>query len=539
MTRRYRDEADLAELAARGEPMPDVEDNTRLVSLPGAFALTDIGNAERFVARNRDQVRYCPQRRKWLMWEQTRWLWDERGYVQHIAKLTVRSIYEEAAKCPDDEQRKAIVKHARDSEKASRVHSMLALAQGELGMPVLMNELDADPYVLGCPNGALDLRTGKLRPHRRRDLITKSTCVCYDANAKSELWDRVLYDATGGDAELAAYLQRVVGYALIGEPLERVFFFLFGPPGTAKSTLILAFHAALGDYAASAAFETWLLQSNVGGNRGDLVRLAGARLVTSVEVNHGARWDAALIKSVTGGDDLVAAAKFEAEVSFRAGFTLVLAANDAPSAREDDAGLWARLKRIPLTAQIPPERQDPSIKTKLREPENAAAVLAWAVAGCLAYQRDGLGSCAAVELSTREYRQDLDHFAEFLSDACVFEDAAKVTRRELRESYKAWCDETGRRSLLNDREVAGKLRDRGCKDHKARGTRLWVGVRLRLPTESGGQGAPEIAVSREVVGDGSLVGSLGNESPKCPMRPKLPGFDDPDERAAIQDEGAK
>lgn len=512
----------------------------RVVALPGVFALTDIGNAERFVARNRDQVRYCPQRRKWLIWDVCRWTWDARRHVQHLAKLTVRSIYEEAAACQDDNQRAALAKHARDSEKVARVQAMVHLAEAELGMPVLVEELDADAYALNTNDGTIDLRTGKLRPHRRTDLITKTTGTSYAPDARSELWDRVLHDATGGDMELARYLQRVVGYALIGEPLERVFFFLFGPPGTAKSTLVLALHAALGDYAVSAAFETWLVQSNVGGNRGDLVRLAGARLVTSVEVRHGARWDEALVKGVTGGDALVASAKFEAEVTFRPSFTLVLAANDAPGAREDDAGLWARMRRIPLTAQIPAERQDPSIKTKLREPEHARAVLAWAIEGCLAYQREGLGACKAVESSTAAYRAESDHFAEFLADACIFEGGERVTRKALREAYKGWCDETGRRSLLADKDIAEKLRAKGCTSHKVGGTRMWIGVRLRQPTDRDlGHGAPGGTTPREVASYQAHEGTLGNGAPTCPTCPQSELFDDDVEREAIQKEAGE
>src|SRR5690606_10995716 len=99
-----------------------------------------------------------------------RWAWDERGEVQQLAKATVRSLYEEAARCSDEEQRKAIAKHARDSEKAARRSAMLTLAQSEEGIPVLPHELDADPWAFNVYNGTIDLRTGKLRPHRREDL---------------------------------------------------------------------------------------------------------------------------------------------------------------------------------------------------------------------------------------------------------------------------------------------------------------------------------------------------------------------------------
>jgi phage/plasmid-associated DNA primase len=109
------------------------------------------------------------------------------------------------------------------------------------------------------------------------------------------------------------------------------------------------------------------------GNRGDLVRLSGARLVTSSEVRPRGRWDTTLMKALTGGDTIVAAAKYEDSVEFRPSCTLILCANDAPVLRDDDAGMWARIRRIPLTAQIPAEQQDRELKFKLQRPEHASA----------------------------------------------------------------------------------------------------------------------------------------------------------------------
>src|SRR5687768_5274970 len=101
--------------------------------------LTETGNAERLVARYRDRIHYCPQRKRWLIWDGKRWAWDERGEIQRLAKATVRSIYEEAAASSDEDQRKCIAKHARDSEKAARRQAMVTLAQSEDGIAVLPN----------------------------------------------------------------------------------------------------------------------------------------------------------------------------------------------------------------------------------------------------------------------------------------------------------------------------------------------------------------------------------------------------------------
>ena len=478
----------------------DPTDDTQCVAIiPGFFKCTDLGNAERLVARFRDQIRHCTARKRWLIWDGKRWAWDETGEINRKAKTTVRAMYEEAAACRDEDIRKAIAKHAGDSEKASRVAAMIALAQSEENVPVLPAQLDADPWRLNVENGTVDLRTGNLGPHRRLDLITRLAPVTYDREAHSELWDTFLSKATGGDAELARYLQRAVGYALQGTATERAFFFLIGPPGTAKSTFIDAVSAALGDYHTAAAFDTWLVQTNTGGNRGDLVRLASARLVTSVEVRKGAKFDEAIIKAITGGDEITAAAKYEGEITFKPAFALWLAANDAPAIRDDDEGAWARVRRIPFDHVIPTAQQDRTLKMRLQEPEVRAAVLAWAVQGCLDWQREGLGSAEAIDKSTAAYRRDMDRIAGFLDEYCQFGADEKVSRDEFRRSYEDWCKSEGIRTPLAARDVAARLRERQCTDGKSDGKRVWKGVRLL--------GAWEAAVT--VMG---LVGALSDSS---------------------------
>lgn len=475
------------------------------VALMG-FRLTDTGNAERFVARFRDRVRFCPPRKRWLLWDGRRWRWDDLGEVQQLAKVTVRGIYDEAKAEPDGKRSQEIARHACASETASRRAALVQLAQSEEGIPVLPTDLDADPWAFNVANGTIDLRTGQLRRHRREDLITKLSPVEYDPAATSELWDQYLRDATGGDEDLAAYLQRSVGYALQGTVTEKAFWFLHGPPDGMKSTFVDAIDGALGDYHTAAAFETWVVQSSTGGNRGDLVRLMGARLVSSVEVRKGARFDEAILKAVTGGDLLTCAAKYEAEISFLPGFALWLAANDAPVIRDDDEGAWSRVRRIPFVHPLPKDRQDPTMRAKLREPAQRAAILAWAVKGCLAWQQQGIGTCAAVESSTAEYRSEMDRVAGFFAEWCAFEERARVQRSVLRQAYEEWCRENGVRTPLVGKEFGARLRERGVVDGKSDGKRMWTGVRLLESWEadgdsgcSTGTGVPETS-SRELTG---------------------------------------
>ena len=228
------------------------------------------------------------------------------------------------------------------------------------------------------------------------------------------------------------------------------------------------------------------MRTNTGGNRGDVVRLAGARLVSVVEIRKGSRFDENLIKKATGGDEITAAAKYESEVTFRPQFALVFAANDAPIVRDDDQGMWSRMVRVPFGYSIPAGMRDPQLPQKLAEPEVQSAILAWAVRGCLDWQRDGLGTAAAIDRSTAEYRQEMDRAGGFFADCCKFSDDANcwISSKSLREAYESWCHENGVRKPLIARDLAERLRARGCTHRRTGRARIWQGVRLLDPDES-------------------------------------------------------
>ena len=97
-----------------------------------------------------------------------------------------------------------------------RLKAMVKLATSDPMVVVTPDELDRDPFLLNVLNGTLDLHTGELRPHSRRDLLTKLAPVEYDPGAQLKAWEDFLEHITGGDAEYVAYLQRAAGYALTG-----------------------------------------------------------------------------------------------------------------------------------------------------------------------------------------------------------------------------------------------------------------------------------------------------------------------------------
>lgn len=442
------------------------------------FKLSDYGNAERLVERHGADLRYCHQLQKWIVWNGNRWREDATGEIKRRAKETVRAMYAEAAGISDKNEREAFAKFAIRSEAEARIAALIALAESEPGIPVLQEELDADPFLFNCANGTLDLRTGRLHKHRREDLITKLSPVQFDAEARSEVWERFLQDATGGDAELGKFLQRAAGYSLTGDTREEVLLFIHGPQASGKSTFIETIKTVFGDYAKTADFEAFLSRHDVGRPRNDLARLAGARFIASVEVDEGKKLAEGLIKSITGGDTVTARFLHQEFFEFRPMFKLWLAANYAPRVRDDDA-IWRRILRVPFGYTIPKAQRDPSIKAYLRDAAVAGpAVLAWMLRGCLDWQRDGLRVPQSVEQATQEYRESQDPLKDFLAECCVLVPTAWVSTDELRTEYERWAKGRGERHLLIGNAFTGRLKAHGCTAKTRRNVRGWLGVGL-------------------------------------------------------------
>lgn len=453
-------------------------DELRLV--PGVFRLTDTGNAERFMARFAGDVRHCQERRKWLVWTGHRWEWDSGGVVSRRVKATVRGIRLEAKATPDADFRAKLEEWAFKSESAGKRNALEELARGEAGVPITVDALDVDPWLLNCTNGTVDLRTGALLPHTREHLITKCTGVRYVAGAESALWRATLTKMTGGDTELEDYLRRVAGYALTGLASEKKFFFLYGPPDSGKSSYIKALHAALGDYARSTPFETWTERRDAGNNRDDLVALQGVRLVTSGEVSQSARWNTALLKQITGGDLLSASRKFESMIEFQPACTIMLAANDAPKARDDDDGFWSRMQRVPIATVVPKSEQVANFYELLRSPEVAESILAWAVAGCAEWQElGGIGTAAVVQASSDAYRNEQDWLVGFLA-MYAEDDGAIIPAGIFRDAYERYCKQEGQLTEPT-KTLASRIAKRMPKVRYriVSGKREWIGLRLR------------------------------------------------------------
>ncbi len=501
---------------------------------------TDSGNAERLVQLHGSDLRFVSGWNKWLAFDGRRWREDE-GAAFRAAKATARAIQRAGAELDDEDRRQTVIRFGLRSESKNAISAMVSLARHDSAIAISPQQLDSDPWALNVQNGTIDLRTGKLRQHRREDLITKLAPVVYDAGAECPTWIAFLERAMASDAEVVSYIQRLFGYALTASVREHLLAFSYGPGANGKSTCLRIGHEMLGDYA-SPAPRGLLFRSRGDRHPTELATLFGRRYVTCSEIEEGQAFDEALVKDLTG-DDLIECRRMREDFwSFVPTHKLFMAGNHKPTVRGDDEGIWRRLRLIPWLVTIPANERDKTLPEKLRA--ELPGILRWAVEGCLEWQAKGLDEPEAVRRATREYREENDGLGEFFRLHVVFEPEGRASRKELREGYETFCKENGAQPL-GAKRFAGRLRERGVTDCTVRrGFAVvdgWKGVRLATEAERVASttwtGVKGVGTSSGVSADYRKITALTEQSQSRPLLVPTPIQDD-DERAAIVAEGS-
>ena len=448
--------------------MHDVtEDDAPVASTDESVWGTEDALALAFTRRYHRDWRYVATWGRWLVWDGCRWRTEDTLAATDL----IRSVCRHAA------LKASNPKVAAKLASASTVSGVERLARADRRHAATTDEWDADPWLLNTPGGVTDLRSGRKRAHDRADRMTKITTAT--SGGECPIWLQFLDEVTGGDKELQAYLQRMVGYALTGSTREHALFFLYGTGANGKSVFVNTLATILGDYATNAPMDTFM-ETRTDRHPTDMAGLRGARFVAAIETEQGRRWAESKIKNLTGGDKIAARFMRQDFFEFFPQFKLFVAGNHKPAIRNIDEAMKRRLHLIPFTITVPPEKRDKHLQQKLLAERDG--ILAWAVQGCLEWQRLGrLEPPKQVLDATEEYFEAEDALGRWLEERCVIEANAKSLTAELFSDWKQWADSAGE-FIGSQKRFSDLLLTRGIeKWRNTTGLRGFRGLGLKHP----------------------------------------------------------
>lgn len=447
--------------------MHDVADDVDpVVSSDESVWGTEDALALSFTRRYHRDWRYVAAWGRWLVWDGQRWRTEDTLAATDL----IRSVCRQTAVRADNP------KVAAKLASASTVGGVERLARADRRHAATTDEWDADPWLLNTPGGVVDLKTGRKRANDRADRMTKITTATPGGDCPQ--WMAFLSDIAGGDVDLQAYLQRMVGYCLTGVTSAHALFFLYGTGANGKSVFANVISTILGDYAATASMDTFV-ETRGDRHPTDLAGLRGARFVTAIETEQGRRLNESKVKAITGGDKISARFMRQDFFEYTPQFKPVIVGNHKPAIRNIDEAMKRRMHMIPFTVTIPPERRDSRLTEKLLAERDG--ILAWAVAGCLAWQREGLKPPASVVSATEEYFESEDALGRWLDERCVRAPNAKSLTAELFTDWKQWAEAAGE-FIGAQRRFSDLLITRGIeKWRNGMGVRGFQGIGLKHP----------------------------------------------------------
>jgi putative DNA primase/helicase len=441
---------------------------------------TELGYAHRLTLVYGDRLRYVPAWRRWLVWDGRRWAHDSTGQASRWMKSIARRVTADALAIEDDKDRRAALSIARRGESSAGVAGALTLAGTEAGIVVTPDDLDADPYLLNCANGTLDLRTGELRRHDPGELLTKMAGAALDPGAPGEAFGSFL-ERVQPDPGMRAYLARLIGHALEGRVVEHILPIMFGDGANGKGTFIAAVLAALGDYA-DAADPELLNARTFDAHPTGVADLFGLRLAVLHESDAGRRLAEGTVKRLTGGDRLKARRMREDFWHFEPSHSFCVLTNHKPVVSGQDEGIWRRLRLVPWDVVVPPDERDERLGDRLRLETDH--ILSWLVHGYQDWRDHGLAEPEAVTRATAAYRADSDALGRFVDQQCITGANFHVRSSELYAAWGKWCAAEGVESGTN-KAFTEALQNRGFDTERTRVGMVW----RRLGLTADGEGS--------------------------------------------------
>jgi len=431
--------------------------------------LTDTSNAELMRDMFGDSIRFDHRRKRWLVWKKHRWKPDNDGTVSRLAIKSARKRYREAVGVGDYSERGRVSKWAIQSENRPKIEAAMGLAKVLLPIADTGDGWDTNNFLLSCPNGIVDLKTGKLRNGKPEDRITMSTNTEYKPAAKCPRWELFIDEIFEEDKEIVKYVHKALGYSITGDTSEQVAFFCYGAGANGKSVMFKAVREVLGDYAHDAP-ASLLQKSYNASSTNDEAATENKRFLVSSEALSASKLNESRLKKYTGGDPITARYLYKEFITFPPTVKPWLFINHKPRVDDDSLGFWRRVRLIPFNRKFIGEDDDKLLPDKLKK--EAEGILAWLVRGCLLWQEEGLEPAPeVVNEATKTYQAESDVLYDFLADTYGDKVEKEVRAKDFYKEYTRWSEDQGlkQKDILNHIDFSKRMADKFKKDRDSKG----------------------------------------------------------------------
>jgi putative DNA primase/helicase len=312
-------------------------------------------------------------------------------------------------------------------------------------------ELNQDRHIVGVENGVYDLRSHELKPAQRDRLMTRSLGTSYDPDATCPEFEGFMEKVLPQE-EIRTYVQRALGYSLLGDADQRSLFLICGPSGTGKSTLMATMELLFGEYGTTAPSGTLRATGREhSGPSNDLHTLMGKRFVSTSETNEHTSYNEDLIKRLTGRDKISSRKLYQEFQEWSPQCTVWLATNHPPRFSSDDDAIWRRAKVVPFHTVLLDDNEIPDFAHNVLAHE-LPGILNWLLAGLRDYQARGLQEPQSVRDMIRDVRLQSDPVSRFVEDRVsegllIQGEGSRIKTTQLYMMYTEWAKLVGERSL--------------------------------------------------------------------------------------------
>jgi P4 family phage/plasmid primase-like protien len=342
-----------------------------------------------------------------------------------------------------------------------------------------MPKPDETKHLLPVANGVLDLTTGELHPHEKHKdkMFFAILDTPYDPNARAPHFEAAMRVWGAGDPEWVDYMQWVLGSLLTGDTSAQKMFIFYGKTANGKSTLLRIEAELLQDFAVRVPSDLFKKHKK-DTHPTQIMMLYGKRLAYCPDFPDKTPIDEEIIKAQTG-DTLTARPMYADYREFETTHKAIIATNDLPKVTSSKEAVFRRIIPIPFRVSFNNARRaDPHFLEKLRREK--AGILRWHVEGAKKYLSDPLRQPPkSIGDLWEAYKTREDIVASFVA-ACVERvEGAEVSRTQLYETFKSYCNEVGL-SPISANAFTRRFRELfKPSETKISGERKYLNIRIR------------------------------------------------------------